>query len=176
MKLMKPKQPDRHTIVRGGDHVGLVDEGLTREVIGAFYKVYNTLGHGFLESVYSRALYIELRRRARHVRREVTATAFYEQYPVGHFRVDLLVEGRLAVELKAGRTSVSEDRQQLQNWLRASNLTLGLLFHFGPRPAFYRLISETKPSGHPGVSARSASSQFPEKARRGCEASERAPD
>ena len=163
MKLMTPNQPDRHSIVRGGDHAGLVDEALTREVIGAFYKVYNTLGHGFLESVYSRALYIELRRRALRVTREVTLTAFYEQYPVGHFRVDLLVEDRLAVELKAGRTTVPEDRQQLHNWLRASNLTLGILFHFGSRPSFYRLISENKPRRDPAVSASSASSQFSEK-------------
>jgi GxxExxY protein len=172
MTLMKPKQPDRHTIVRGGDHAGLVDEALTREVIGAFYKVYNTLGHGFLESVYSRALYIELRRRGFDVKREVTVTAFYERYPVGHFRVDLLVEGRLAVELKAGRSTVPEDRQQLQNWLRASNLTLGLLFHFGPRPTFCRLISEKKPRRDPAVSARSALSLFSEKACRRVEPSE----
>ena len=156
MKLVKRKQPDQAVSVSGGQG-GLVDEALTREVIAAFYKVYNTLGHGFLESVYSRALYIELRRRGFRVRPEVTATAFYEQYPVGHFRVDLLVERRLALELKAGRATVPEDRQQLQNWLRASNLTVGLLFHFGTRPAFYRLISEKKPSRHPVVSARSAS-------------------
>jgi GxxExxY protein len=108
-------------------------------------------------------LYIELRRRGFRVRREVTVTAFYEQYPVGQFRVDLLVEDRLAVELKAARVLRPEDRQQLQNWLRASNLTLGLLFQFGPRPAFYRLISENKPSRNPALSARSASSQFPNK-------------
>jgi len=162
MKLMKRKQPDPVNAVPGDQH-GLVDEALTREVIGAFYTVYNTLGHGFLESVYSRALYIELRRRGFRVKREVTVTAFYEQYPVGHFRVDLLVEGRLAVELKAGRTTVPEDRQQLQNWLRASNLALGLLFHFGPRPSFYRLISEQKPRRDPAVSARSASSPLPRK-------------
>jgi len=145
MKLMKRKQPDQ-AISLCGDHHGLVDEALTRGVIGAFYKVYNTLGYGFLESVYSRALYIELRRRGFRVKREVTVTAFYEQYPVGRFRVDLLVEDRLGVELKAGRASVPQDRQQLQNWLRASNLTLGLLFHFGTRPTFYRLISDNKPS------------------------------
>ena len=154
-----------------GDRHGLLDEALTREVIGAFYKVYNTLGHGFLESVYSRALYIELRRRGLSVRREVTVTAFYEQYPVGHFRVDLLVEDRLALELKAGRATVLEDRQQLQNWLRPSNLTLGLLFHFGRRPAFYRLISERKPFRNLAFSARSALSQFPEKACRRSDAS-----
>jgi GxxExxY protein len=121
MKLMKRKQPDPVNGVPGDQH-GLVDEALTREVIGAFYTVYNTLGHGFLESVYSRALYIELRRRGFRVKREVTVTAFYEQYPVGHFRVDLLVEGRLAVELKAGRTTVPEDRQQLQNGCERATL------------------------------------------------------
>ena len=145
MKLMKRKQPD-HAVSVCGDRGGLVAEALTRGVIGAFYKVYNTLGHGFLESVYSRALYIELGRRGLSVKREVTVTAFYEQYPVGRFRVDLLVDDRLAVELKAGRVTVPEDRQQLQNWLRASNLTLGLLFHFGTRPTFYRLVSDKKPS------------------------------
>jgi GxxExxY protein len=163
MKLMKRKPPEAQVLVRGVDHVGLVDEALTREVIGGFYKVYNIMGHGFLEPVYSKAFYIELRRRGLRVKREVTVTAFYEQYPVGHFRVDLLVEDRLAVELKAGRTTVPEDRQQLQNWLRASNLTLGLLFHFGPRPAFYRLISEKKPRRDPAASAGSASSPFPNK-------------
>jgi len=91
------------------------------------------------------------------VKREVTVTAFYESYPVGHFRVDLLVEDRLAVELEAGRALVPEDRKQLHNWLRASNLTLGLLFHFGPRPTFHRLISEKKPSRDPAVSAQSVS-------------------
>ena len=92
MTLMKRKQPDIDGMVSGGGHAGLVDEALTREVIGGFYKVYNTMGHGFLESVYARALYIELGTRRPSVRREVTVTAFYEQYPVGHFRVDLLVK------------------------------------------------------------------------------------
>ena len=78
MKLMKRKQPDPAIEGRGGDHGGLVDEALTREVIAAFYKVYNTLGHGFLESVYSRALYIELGRSGFRVKREVTVTEFYE--------------------------------------------------------------------------------------------------
>jgi len=54
----------------------------------------------------AKALYIELRRRGLRVKREVTVTAFYESYPVGHFRVDLLVEDRLAVELEAGRALV----------------------------------------------------------------------
>ena len=84
MKLMKRKQPGAEMVV-GGDEPGLVDEALTREVIGAFYKVYNTLGHGFLESVYSRVLYIELRRRALRVRREVTVTASFPLWAASSF-------------------------------------------------------------------------------------------
>lgn len=169
MWRMTRKQPDPGTPQRA-DHIELVDEELTHEVIGGYYYVFNTMGYGFVESVYAKALYIELRRRGLRVEREVTVTAFFEKYPVGHFRVDLLVEGRLAVELKAGRALVPEDRMQLHNWLRASNLTLGLLCHFGPRPRFHRVISEKKPSRDPAVSAQSASSQLKKEARTRSEA------
>ena len=169
---MTRKQPDPGTPHAAADQGGLVDEELTREVIGGYYYVYNTMGYGFVESVYAKALYIELRRRGLRVKREVTVTAFFENYPVGHFRIDLLVEDRLAIELKAGRALASEDRLQLHNWLRASNLTLGLLFHFGPRPTFNRVISEKKPSRDPAVSAQSVSSQLKEKASGRSDASE----
>jgi GxxExxY protein len=171
MWRMTRKLPDPGTLP-AADPSGLVDEELTREVIGGYYYVYNTMGYGFVESVYAKALYIELRRRGLRVRREVTVTAFFENYPVGHFRIDLLVEDRLAVELKAGRALVPEDRLQLHNWLRASNLTLGLLFHFGPRPTFNRVISEQKPSRDPAVSAQSASSLLKKESRARSDVSE----
>jgi GxxExxY protein len=138
---MTRNQPDPGT-PRRGDRAPLLDEALTREVIGAFYKVYNTLGYGFLESVYSKALFIELRLRGLRVEREVKAVVSYAGHRVGVFKIDLLVEGRLVLELKATRVLTPEDRRQLQNGLRATELELGLLFHFGPRPAFYRVISE----------------------------------
>ena len=163
MWRMTRKLPDNGRPHRA-DQIGRVDEELTREAIGAYYYVYNTMGYGFVEPVYGKALYIDLRRRGLRVEREVTVTAFFEKYPVGHFRIDLLVEDRLAIELKAGRALPSEARLQLHNWLRASNLTLGLLFHFGPRPAFHRLLSEQKPARDPAVSAQSASSQLMNKA------------
>ena len=156
MKLMKRKPPEAQVLVRGVDHVGLVDEALTREVIGGFYKVYNIMGHGFLESVYSKAFYIELRRRGLRVKREVTVTAFYEQYPVGHFRVDLLVEDRLAVELKAGAynrarrpTTTSELASGQQPYVRpslplrsqASVLSPDLREEASPRSGRFRGIS-----------------------------------
>jgi GxxExxY protein len=126
-------------------------------VIGAFYTVYNTLGCGFLESVYSRALYIELRRRGLRVEREVAVVVHYHRYKVGRFIVDQLVEGVLAVELKATRVLGPDDRRQLLNWLKASQLELGLLFHFGPRPAFHRVVAENS-APDPAVSASSAES------------------
>lgn len=140
------------------DRPRLVDEELTAIVIGAFYAVYNKLGFGFLESVYSRALAIELRRRGLRVEREVSVVVYYEGEVVGRFRIDLLVEGRLVLEIEAGKSLASTDRDQLLNCLRASDLEVGLLLHFGPRPAFQRVIAENEPGKNPAASASSAQS------------------
>jgi GxxExxY protein len=141
---MTRKPPD-HGMAHRAERPRLVDEELTGIVIGAFYAVYNKLGFGFLESVYSRALAIELRRRGLRVDREVPVLVYYEGEVVGRFRVDLLVESRLVLEIKAGRSLASTDRNQLLNCLRSSDLTVGLLLHFGPRPNFHRVIAENTP-------------------------------
>jgi len=120
--------------------------------------VYNTLGYGFRESVYSRALTIELRRRGLRVEREVPATVYYDGEVVGRFRIDHLVEGRLVLEIKAGRSLVPADRDQLLNALKSTNQELGLLLHFGPKPAFCRVISENWRAEGSVVSAPSAQS------------------
>ena len=125
-----------------GERPILVDEEFTREVIGGFYTVYNTLGYGFCESVYSRALRIELRICGLKVEREVSTNVFYRGHQVGHFRIDQLVEDRLAIEIKATRLPSPDDRRQLLNGLRSTKLELGLVLHFGPRPAFFRVISQ----------------------------------
>ena len=122
----------------------LVHADITRAIIGAFYEVYNTLGYGFLEAVYSRALYIELTRRGLRVQREVMIDVFYKGEPVGKYRVDLLVENNVVVENKATRWLVQADRDQLQNCLRCSSLEAGLLLHFGPRPKFHRINAPNK--------------------------------
>ena len=140
---MTPKLPDQTTEI-ASERPRLIDEELTGKVIGAFYTVYNTLGYGFLESVYSRALAIELRRRGLRVDREVSITVYYEGEVVGRYRLDLLVEGRLALEIKAGKSLAPTDRDQLLNGLRASNHEVGLLLHFGPRPAFFRVVAENE--------------------------------
>ena len=114
----------------------MVDDVTTRRVIGAFYEVYNTLGYGFLEAVYARALERELRVRRLAVAREVLIEVRYKGAVVGVFRADMLVEGRLVLELKATAVLAAHDRAQLHNYLRGSGLREGLLLHFGPRARF----------------------------------------
>jgi GxxExxY protein len=133
-------------------HEVLLEEALTHKVIGAFFDVYNALGHGFLAAVYARALEVELARRGLHVAREVSINVWYADEIVGQYRADLLVENVVVVELKAHRVLVPQDRAQLLNCLRASDLEVGLLLNFGLRPAFLRVVSSNEtapPRRHP---------------------------
>ena len=129
----------RRATSRFGD--ALVDADLTRVTIGAFFEVYNTLGHGFLESVYAAALCNELTRRGVRLEREVAIDVRYMGETVGIFRADVLVESRLVLELKATTAIVPADRRQLFNYLRSTELELGLLLCFGHRATFQRVMA-----------------------------------
>ncbi|MBA3889476.1 MAG: GxxExxY protein [Gemmatimonadaceae bacterium] len=122
-------------------HDGLFERELTHRVIGTFYDVYNELGYGFLESVYARSMMLELERRGFKVAAQVPAEVRYSGEVVGMFRADLVVESRLVLQLKASKSLGPADEMQVLNYLRATDLELGLLLHFGPRPAFRRLIA-----------------------------------
>jgi GxxExxY protein len=161
MKRLINADTSRHRIREC--HEVLLEEALTHKVIGAFFQVYNTLGFGFLEAVYERALEVELRRRGLQVAREVSVNVWYLDEIVGHYRADLLVENVVVVELKAHRVLVPQDRAQLLNCLRASDLEVGLLLNFGVRPSFLRVVSSNEisparryPRKSPSVSAVSA--------------------
>lgn len=123
------------------------EKALTREIIAAFYRVYNTLGYGFLENVYQRALAHELVKQGIRVEREFLSAVYYDGVIVGHYRSDLVAEGKVDIETKASEHVVDADKKQLLNYLRATNLEVGLLLHFGPRPAFHRMAysNENKP-------------------------------
>lgn len=123
----------------------LLGEELTGGIIGAFYDVYNSLRFGFLEAVYANALERELRGRGLAVSREATVDVLYKGAPVGVYRVDLLVNDTVVVEVKATRFLDSHAEQQVLNYLRATRLEIGLLLHFGVRPAFRRFVSTNKP-------------------------------
>jgi GxxExxY protein len=113
---------------------------LTHDILGAFYDVYNSLQFGFLEAVYVNALTAELRERGHHVAREVPIDVRYKGQSVGSYRVDLLVDDAVVLEVKATRCLDPQAEHQLLNYLRATRLEVGLLLHFGVRPAFKRLV------------------------------------
>ena len=118
---------------------GLHDEALTRSVIGAFFDVYNALGFGFLESLYVAALERELIARGHEVAREFAVEVFYKGESIGWQRLDLMVDGRLVVEVKSTRLLPTAATRQLYNYLHATQLQVGLLLHFGPAPQFFRV-------------------------------------
>jgi GxxExxY protein len=117
---------------------------LSEAVIGAFYRVYNALGFGFLEAVYASAMSLDLRTRGFLVEREVPTAVYYMGQPIGTFRIDMLVEKKLVVEIKASKVIGDPERKQLFNYLRSTDLQLGLLLHFGPKASYQRVISTKK--------------------------------
>ena len=118
----------------------LLEESLARSVIGAFYEVYNHLGFGFLESLYASALERELLAREHDVRREFCVRVMYKGQELGVQRLDMIIDSKLVVETKSSAELHKSATRQLYNYLHASNLEVGLLLHFGPRPTFHRVI------------------------------------
>jgi GxxExxY protein len=118
----------------------LIEEQLTESVIGGFYGVYNTLGFRFLEQVYMAALERELRARGHAVGREVWVPVLYKGEEISRQRIDMVVDERLVIEAKSTHELHKSAPRQVYNYLRATRLQVGLLLHFGPEPAFYRLV------------------------------------
>jgi GxxExxY protein len=118
----------------------LIEETLTRSVIGAFFEVYNNLGFGFLEHLYVMALERELLARGHRVAREVWVRVAYKGEELGIQRLDMIVDDKVVVETKATMGLNESSTRQLYNYLRATNLEVGLLLHFGPKASFRREI------------------------------------
>jgi len=113
---------------------------LTDQVIKAFYKVYNTLGFGFLERVYQNALFIELRNLGLQCETQKQIKVNYEGYEVGIYYPDIIVNDLLILELKAAESIVEEHELQLINYLKATEIEIGLLLNFGKKPEIRRKI------------------------------------
>ena len=126
-------------------------------MISAFYSVYTALGYGFTEAVYAAALDLEITARGLRVVRRAAAEVRYKGHVVGRFHADLLVESRLVVELEASRRLDAARPAQVVNYLHVAGLEVGLLLHFGPRPALYRFI----PAGRQGGSGKRRAADAP---------------
>jgi GxxExxY protein len=111
---------------------------LTERIIEAFYRVYNILGYGFLEKVYENALLIELERMGIPVKAQCPIQVLYEGIVVGEYFADLLVQESVIVEIKAAKNLCPEHEAQLLNYLKATNIEIGLLVNFGPKPEIKR--------------------------------------
>ncbi len=106
-------------------------ENLTRQIIGYAYKVYNTMGFGFLESVYEKCMMIELAKLGVQARQQHPITVHYDGNVVGEFFADVWVEEAVIVELKSVRAIATAHETQLVNYLKATGKDVGLVINFG---------------------------------------------
>lgn len=113
---------------------------LTSEIIRHFYTVYNTLGFGFLEKVYEKAMFHELQQNGLYVERQKPISVYYKDLLVGDYFADLCVNSSIIVEIKAAEYLREEHEWQLINYLKATELEIGLLLNFGKKPEIRRKI------------------------------------
>ncbi len=113
---------------------------ITSLIIKAFYNVFNTLGHGFLEKVYENAMMIELRKLGLECKKQISLTVYYQNTKVGDYFADIIVEDKVIIELKAAETLIPEHEAQFVNYLRATEIEVGLLLNFGKEPQHKRRV------------------------------------
>lgn len=118
----------------------MLEKELTNKIIKAYYQVYNTLGYGFLEKVYENAMYLELHKQGLDCKRQERIKVYYEGVQVGDYFADIIVENKVIIELKAAENLCYEHESQLINYLKATNIEIGLLFNFGKEAQFKRKI------------------------------------
>jgi GxxExxY protein len=111
---------------------------LTERIIKIFYRVYNKLGYGFLEKIYENAMMIEFRREGISAVPQSPIKVFYEGEIIGEYYADILVDNKVIVEIKAAKCLVEENEAQLLNYLKATDIEVGLLLNFGTKPEVKR--------------------------------------
>jgi len=115
-------------------------KSLTEKNIRIFYEVYNKLGYGFLEKVYEHAMAIECEKEGVSVVAQAPIRVAYDGKMIGEYFADLLVDGKVIVEIKASNSLAPEHEAQLLNYLKATKIEVGLLLNFGPKPQVKRKV------------------------------------
>lgn len=118
----------------------LLHSEITQAILGAFYSVYSEVGFGFLESVYEKCLAIVLDHAGLKVERQVPYQITFRGRSAGTYRADLVVESKVIVEVKAGHSIIPQHLLQVRNYLKASELHVGLVLNFGEKPEFRRVV------------------------------------
>ena len=116
----------------------LIQKELTNKILKSYYKVYNTLGFGFLEKVYENALMIELEKNGIEAIKQKPIKVFYDNQLIGEYFADIMVEESIILELKAVEYLIEEHENQLINYLKSTNIEIGLLLNFGKKPEIRR--------------------------------------
>ncbi|MDD2352972.1 MAG: GxxExxY protein [Atribacterota bacterium] len=116
----------------------MLHKELTDRIIACFYRVYTNLGYGFLEKVYENAMLIELNKNGLKAISQYPIKVNYDGVSVGEYFADIIVEDKVIIELKASANLVPENILQLQNYLKATNIEVGLLLNFGKKPEIRR--------------------------------------
>ncbi|MFQ5696588.1 MAG: GxxExxY protein [Terriglobia bacterium] len=125
----------------GKDAALYPEADLTERILGAAFKVHNTLGAGFLEKVYENALVHQLRKETVRVEQQKPIRIRFDEVVVGDYQADVVVDGRVLVECKATNSFDSVHEAQLLNYLRATEIRVGLLLNFGrPKLQYRRLV------------------------------------
>lgn len=125
---------------------------ITRKIIGCAMKVHSTLGNGFQEVIYQRALAIEMQKQGLVFQREMEMTIFYDGIDIGTRRVDFFVEDKVMVELKALEKLEDVHKAQAINYCEAYNIADGLLINFGGKSLDFKRVYNKKlviPSDNP---------------------------
>src|SRR5438105_14905371 len=117
---------------------------LPRKSSEFFNDVYNELGFGFLESVYESAMSVALAEANLRVERQFPVPVWFRKQQIGDFRADILVDGAVLLELKAAKSMDAAYEKQILNYMRATDIEVGLILNFGPKPEFRRLIFENE--------------------------------
>ena len=120
--------------------VDLLHKSITDSILKVYYEVYNELGSGFLEKVYQNAMYFELIARGYKVEAQKQIKVYFKQQLVGEYVADLIVENKVIVELKACELLMNVHVAQTMNYLKATEIEVGLLLNFGEEPEFKRFI------------------------------------
>lgn len=118
----------------------LLHQELTDKILKAFYEVYNHLHFGFREKIYQKSLVFELRQLGLEVEEEKSISVYYKGILMGEYRADIVVEGKVLLELKAQSTIKDPHEAQLLHYLRAMPLEVGLVLNFGNKPEFVRKV------------------------------------
>jgi GxxExxY protein len=117
---------------------------ITEKIIKAFYNVYNSLGYGFLEKVYENAMLVELSGMGMYAEKQKPIRVNYQGKEVGEYYADLVVNECVIVELKAAESLCEEHEYQLINYLKATDIEVGLLLNFGKEPEIKRRVFANK--------------------------------